>query len=178
MLLDFKWSSFRFFFCCFVWKLQIASGASLKSVSLPISSWIDTSGNVYTANTFGYVLYKLNTTNSMNVIAGTLNVPGEGNMSVKATKAQMFLPYAVHGDSYGNIIYSDTGNHRIILINNVTQKVSVLVGLNTTAGFNGNNLPGTSTMLANPTGLWLMGRDLLFVETGNHRVRKLSGATG
>ena len=73
----------------------------------PFDIALDTSGNVYIADTF-------NEEHSSTVAGtGVQSYSGDGGL---ATSATLYSPYGVAVDTSGNVYIADTGNHRIRMI--------------------------------------------------------------
>ncbi len=118
----------------------------------------------------------------VDVSAGTIfNVAGTGllvpfNDNLPATSVNLRQPYGMAVDSLGNIYIADTFNH---LIRKVDPGgfLTTVAGTGT-AGFNGDGSPATGIQLNTPSGVALdSSGNLYIVDTGNHRIRKLTGTT-
>jgi len=95
----------------------------------------------------------------------------------QTTLPPLLLPSTIAFDAQGNLYFAETGNH-------VVREYSVAGVLTTVAGtgvqgFSGDNGPATAAELDSPAGLAVDAAGNLYIaDTHNHRVRKLSAATG
>ncbi|MCD5415090.1 MAG: S-layer homology domain-containing protein [Clostridiales bacterium] len=79
--------------------------------------------------------------------------------------------------SAGNIYIADTDNHRIRKVDSVTKKISTVAGTGT-AGFSGDNECAFTTVLNQPYGVAVDNVGNIYIaDSGNHRIRKVDGAT-
>jgi sugar lactone lactonase YvrE len=116
---------------------------------------VDTSGNVFIADTFNNRVRKVTVlTGIITTIAGSSTSSSFSGDNGQATSATFTYPEMVKLDSAGDIFISDCGNHRI-------RKVTVSTGIITTfagnglSSYNGDNMAATSACLARPLGFTL-----------------------
>jgi sugar lactone lactonase YvrE len=77
------------------------------------------------------------------------------------------------------LLVADTGNHVVRAIDLVTGMVSTLAGTAATRGFYGDGGLATSALLFEPRAITRCANGDLFVaDSGNHRVRRIDGASG
>jgi hypothetical protein len=116
---------------------------------------------------------------------GTSGFSGDGG---PATSAALLFPAAVTLDAAGNVAIDDQGNDRIRV---VAESNGTFYGLAMTAGdiytvagtgfagagsFSGDGGPATKAALNQPGGVAVNAAgDLLIADTGNHRVRLVTG---
>ena len=153
------------------------SGASAQFY-LPMGVAVDTSGNVYIADTQNCRVRKLASGGTVGTIAGNGGFSYSGDNG-PATKAQLNAPEAVAVDSAGNFYIADTANHvvRKVAANGV---ISTLAG-NGTAGFAGDGSAGAGAQLNSPAGVAVDSAGNVYIaDTANSRIRKVaaSGAIG
>jgi hypothetical protein len=150
-----------------------ATEAQLDS---PAGVAVDTSGNIYIADTHNNVVREvLASSGNIATIAGTgvASFSGDG---AAATAATLSYPTAVAVDTSGNVYIADTNNHRIREISggNIT----------TVAGdgeqfYAGDGVLATTTGLDSPTGIAVDAAFNLYIgDTLNQRVRKVTYSTG
>jgi sugar lactone lactonase YvrE len=155
-----------------------ATSATLDSPQgLALNNANDNASNLYIADTHNHRIRKLNlTTGNITTIAGT-GTPGFSGDNAPANAAQLNLPTALALDTTGNLYLADTGNHRIRKIS--TAGIITTIAGTGTQGFSGDNALATTAAIDSPTGLALDSTNNLYLaDTHNHRIRKITGATG
>jgi sugar lactone lactonase YvrE len=148
--------------------------ATSASLSGPIGVAVDSSGNLFIADT--------NNQRIREVAAGVINtVAGNGIATFSgdggpATSASLLYPYGVAVDASGNLFIADTDNERI---REVAAGVINTVAGNGTAGFGGDSGPATSASLNYPYGLAVDASGNLFIaDTSNNFIREVAASTG
>ena len=116
---------------------------------------------------------------------GSYGFTGDGG---PAASAELRDPLGVSLDGSGNLLIADTGNERVRLVaatsgtyygQAVTGGDIVTVAGNGLTGFYGDTHPATSAQLDNPQAIGVDGSgNLLIADTGNGRVREVSGQVG
>ncbi len=131
----------------------------------------DAAGNFYIADPPNHRVFKVTTGGVLSVVAGTglAGFTGDG----PATGNRLNFPSGVAVDSVGNVYISDTGNQRI---RRVSGGIMTTIAGNGNFGFGADNVPATTTSLANPNGLAVDNAgNVYFADTNNNRIRKISG---
>jgi hypothetical protein len=106
---------------------------------------------------------------------GTLGNGGDG---MAATSAELSLPAGVAVDGAGNLYAADKNNSLIRKVTAATGLISTVAG-NGTAGYSGDGAAATSAELNFPTGVAVDGAGNLYIaDQSNHRIRKVTAATG
>jgi sugar lactone lactonase YvrE len=158
----------------------LATAATLKG---PKAVTVDTTGNVYIADTGNNVVRRVNAAGIISTFAGAgtacsqaLDTMGDG---CPATQATFSAPSGLAADNLGQIFVSDTGNNLIRQIN-VLGNVSLLAGGATTVctantDTFGDGCSGTQTKFTAPTGLAFdaTGKYLIVADTGDNVVRRI-----
>jgi glucose/arabinose dehydrogenase len=110
----------------------------------------------------------------ISTVAGT-GVAGFSGDGGPATAAQLNLVHGVALLPDGSTVLADTSNHRI---RRVTPSGTITTVAGTgTFGFSGDGGPATSAQIAAPRGIaTLPDGSILFPDSGNHRVRRISPA--
>jgi len=151
----------------------LATSAQLNS---PAAVVVDTSGNLYIADSSNNVIRWVNTAGVINTIAGS-NTSGYSGDGGPATSAQLDDPQGLVEDAAGDLYFADSGNSVVREIN-LSGVISTVAG-NGTAGFTGDGGAATSAQLNNPSGLGIDAAGNLYLsDTGNQRIRKLELASG
>ncbi|HUZ97611.1 MAG TPA: Ig-like domain repeat protein [Edaphobacter sp.] len=134
-------------------------------------------GNLYIADTHNHRIRKLNlTTGDISTIAGSS--AGFSGDNGPATAAQLNLPTALALDGSDDLYVADTQNHRIREVNLGSGIITTVAG-NGTQDFSGDGGPATAAAIDSPSGLVVdADQNLYLADTHNHRVRKITAATG
>jgi hypothetical protein len=95
-----------------------------------------------------------------------------------ATSAQLNGPAGVAVDAAGNVYIADTDNNRVRKVAAGTGIITTVAGTGT-PGYNGDAFAATAAWLNGPIGLAVNASgDLFIADEKNHRIRKVSAATG
>ena len=139
---------------------------------------VDSSGNLYIADTSDYRVRKVSAGTITTVAGnGTNGFSGDGGPATRASLAQ---PLGVAVDSAGNLYIADSSNSNAS--SNRVRKVAggtitTLAG-NGNSGFSGDGGPASSATLNFPSGVAVDSDGNLYIaDTYNNRVRKVSGGT-
>jgi uncharacterized protein (TIGR03437 family) len=148
------------------------SAATSAILHLPTGVALDSSGNVYFADSLNNRIRKIAGSNITTVAGnGGFSSSGDGG---PATSAQLNTPLGVAVDAAGNLYIADS-------LNNAIRKVSANGAMST---FAGNSVPGSSGDGGAPTAAQLNGPqgvavdaagNVYVADTQNHKVRKISG---
>ena len=147
--------------------------ATKASLNLPTGMAVDSSGNIYIADTANYRIRKVSGGN-ISTIAGNggLNYSGDNG---KATAAQLYAPQGVAVDGAGNVYIADTAN-------NVVRKVAANGTITTfagtgTAGNGGDGAAATAAQLSSPEGVAVDGNGNVYIaDTANSKIRRVTVA--
>jgi uncharacterized protein (TIGR03437 family) len=150
-------------------------GQAINSeLNSPHGLGVDGLGNLYIADTNNYRIRKVTPAGIITTVAGNGTVPFPSDIGDNglATNAGL-VPWDVEVDEAGNLYISDWLGHRIRKVSAANGVIGTVAGTGV-AGFGGDNGPGTSAKVNNPTGLALdsLG-NIYFVDSGNHRIRKI-----
>ena len=133
---------------------------------------MDSSGNIFVADTGNDAIRKLAPDGTVSTFAGSPGIPG----SVDGTNALFNSPQGVAADAGGNIYVADTGNFTIrkITAAGVVSTVAGAAGVSGTA----DGL-GTNALFYEPEGIAVDSSSNVFVaDTWNHTIRKITSAGG
>lgn len=146
--------------------------ALVGQFNLPCGIAIDSSNNLYVADSNNNRIRKMTApSGTLSTVAGggAVGVLGDGGL---AFLANLNFPQAVILDSAGNLIISDTRNHRIRKVANGI--ISTIVGTGM-PGFSGDGGLALNAQLNNPYGIALDAAGNLYIaDTWNFRIRKVS----
>ena len=144
----------------------------------PLSVAVDSSGNVFFADTGNQRIRKVTAaTGFITTVAGS-GVQGYNGDNIAATNAMLNFPYGVAVDSSGNVYFADSGNNRIRKVTTGSGNITTVVG-NGIATYNGDNISAVNATVNNPVGVAVdsLG-DLYIADSRNNRIRKVTVATG
>jgi hypothetical protein len=140
--------------------------ATSAKLSWPRGVAVDTSGNLYIADSINNVIRKVSGTTITTVAGnGTAGYAGDGGA---ATSAQLNGPYGVAVDASGNLYIADTGNNVIRKVTGTT--ITTIAGTGT-GGYAGDGGAPTTATLNQPQGVLVDASGLYIADTGNNVVR-------
>ena len=150
----------------------------------PMGLSVDTSGNVYIADTGDNLIREVTTDGNINTIAGDgyPSYAGDPNTALTpippspATAAELYSPEDVAVDSAGNIYIAETANGRVREI--VSGNISTIAGSSTT-GYAGDGAAATLAQLFSPYALAVdSSKNVYIVEIEDSRVREVTVSDG
>ncbi len=139
----------------------------------------DSAGNAYMADVNNYVIRRIDAvTGVITTVAGngTRGYSGDGG---PATAAMFSKPRTVVVDKNGDLLITDTDNHRIRKVDMTTGIVTTVCGTGS-SGTTGNGGPATAAKIAYPLDMVvdLVTNDYYFPSWDKHNIRKVDGTTG
>jgi hypothetical protein len=152
--------------------------ATTAPVYFPQGVAVDSSGNIYIADTDNDRVREVNhATGLISTVAGT-GIGGYNGDNIQATAAELYMPYGVAVDSSGNLYIADYYNSRIRKVNLSTGVITTVAGTGTW-GYSGDTGQATAAELDDPRGVALDGNgDLFIADSYNNRVREVKLFTG
>lgn len=149
--------------------------ATSASLCLPSQLALDTSGNLYIADTLNFVVRRVNlSSGTIATFVGTGQV-GDSGDNGQAAAAQLGLPFGLAIDSKGNLYVSDELNNRVRKVAAGTGVITTFAGTES-FGFSGDGGLATAARLYFPGQLAVDASDNLYIiDQYNYRVRKVSG---
>jgi len=135
---------------------------------------LDSSGNLYIADSGNYRVRKVTPQGVISTVAGT-GVSGFSGDGGPATSARINYPRDVAVDGSGNLYIADGPNYRV---RKVTPEglISTIAGTGT-YGFSGDGGPALSASIGFINGLTIDGAGNLWMsDTNNQRIRKITSA--
>jgi hypothetical protein len=148
--------------------------ATAADLGFPYGVAVDGAGNVSIALYYDNRIRQVNTSGTINTIAGLGSAAFSGDGG-PATAAEFDGPWGLAADAAGNLFIADNNNNRIRKIN-TSGIISTIAGTGFT-GFGGDGAPATTAWLNNPAGVALdvSGR-VFIVDYLNHRIRRVGAA--
>lgn len=148
--------------------------ALTASLDTPSAIAVDTAGNIFIADTNNHRIRRVDTKGIITTIAGN-GIAGFGGDDALAANSTLNTPTAIITDDLGNILFTDSVNHRVRLID--TKGTITTIAGNGVKGFRGDGGLATAASLANPKGLSLDPQGNLFIsDTDNSRIRQVNAA--
>jgi sugar lactone lactonase YvrE len=146
--------------------------AASAGLNFPSAVAVDSSGNVYIADTLNQRIRKISAGN-ITTIAGISNLGFNGD-NQSATLASLFAPQGVAVDAAGNVFIADTQNNRI---RKVTAGVITTVAGNGTPGYLGDHGAATTAELNLPKAVALdLNGNIYISDYNNNVVRRVSNS--
>ncbi len=138
----------------------------------PFGVAVDTSGNLYIADTLDDRVRKVNASGIITTVAGSgmyvSMYTGDGGPATKAT----IYPKSVAVDRSGNLYIAETTDNRICKVDK-SGTITTVAG-NGAEGYSGDGGPATSASLNYPLGVAVdTSGNLYITDTGNNCVRKV-----
>jgi uncharacterized protein (TIGR03437 family) len=151
------------------------AAATAANLNAPLGCWVDSSGNIFLADTGNNVVRKITSSGTISTFSGNYGAGfGFGGDGGNATGAIFNLPSSVAVDSSGNVYISDTSNNRVRKVLASNNTVFTLVG-NGSPGYSGDNGAAALARLNAPRGLALdLAGNLYIADSLNHRIRKVA----
>jgi streptogramin lyase len=141
----------------------------------PFGLAVDSSGNLYIADSTNCVIRKVDPSGNITTVAGSYALAGTwAGDSGPATSAGLNSPLGVAVDLSGNIYIADTNNQVIRKVDHATGKISTVAGTHGASGFNGDSGAPTSVLLNYPYDVAVDSAGNLYIaDSFNSIIRKL-----
>ena len=169
--------------------------ATSAKLNFPDGVAVDAAGNLVIADTYNYRIRvvavttgtfygRAMTAGHIYTVAGTGSIGYSGNGG-PALHAKLNHPYSVAVDAAGNLVTADWSNNRVRVLAEAdgtfygmpmtTGEIYTVAG-GAIAGFAGDGRRGIFAELVGPTGVAVDGAgDLVIADTGNSRIREVTG---
>jgi sugar lactone lactonase YvrE len=155
---------------------EAATSAKLNG---PYGLAVDSSGNVYFADSANYVIRKVTAkTGIISTVAGNGKIGYKGDGGAATSAELSSSPSGVALDSSGNLYIADTYNH---VIRKVTVKTGIIttVAGNGTGSYSGDGGAAARAELGTPSGIAVDSYDNLYIlDSGIGVIRKVTVKTG
>ncbi len=163
------------------------SEAVLVPLSAPHASALDSSGNLYVADTFNNRVRKIDLTTGIALTVagnGRSGFEGDGKLAIASAISS---PFGLAVDRSGNLFIADTDNQRVRKVDSTSGIIATVAGTGT-AGFSGDGGPATEAQLYWPYGLAVDAAGNLFIanagdvfsggEGDQSRISRVEAGTG
>jgi trimeric autotransporter adhesin len=138
----------------------------------PTGLAVDSSGNLYIADSGSFVVRKITTDGNIATFAGN-NLRGFAGDGGSAVGAQLSEPEDVAVDSSGNVYIADTDNNSVRKVDS-SGNITTVAG-NQTSGFSGDNGSAVAAQLNRPVGVAVDSSGNLYIsDYMNSRIRKVA----
>ncbi|MCU0247941.1 MAG: NHL repeat-containing protein, partial [Bryobacter sp.] len=148
------------------------SQALATALNYPMAVAVDSSGNVYVANTFGDTVLRVNPSGQVHRFAGGgASSPNDGDEG-PATAAVLRRPVSISVNAAGDVFIAE-GNR----IRRVRNGIITTFAGSRTAGDSGDGAPANRASLNYPNGVFADSSGNVFIaDTGNSLVRRVDSA--
>jgi trimeric autotransporter adhesin len=146
--------------------------ATSACLSYPTGLLVDSSGNLFIADSNNNRIRKVTSSGIISTFAGNgdADYSGDGD---RAISAALNFPMGLAFDLSGNLLIADSANHRIRKVSNTG--VIITIAGNGSGAFSGDEDLATSAALDRPTALAVDESGNLYIaDSANQRVRKLT----
>ncbi len=145
------------------WSFSLGPTATQTPLGTPPAIAVDSSGNVYFTDSQNNLVFRLNSSGVLTILAGTGTAGFSGDMG-PATSAQLNDPEGIAVDSALNVYVADRANHRVRVIT-AAGMIATVVGTGV-AGNSGDKGPASQAQLNAPKALALSPDGTLYIGDG------------
>lgn len=151
------------------------SVATASSLNHPEDVAVDSSNNIFIADTLNGVIRKITSDGNINTVVGSSSSIGYAGDGGAATSAGLIEPFAVVVDSKGQIYIAEPADGRIRMVD-TKGNINTIAGTGTN-GFGGDGGDPTKAQLNLPTGVAVDSSGNLYIaDSLNARVREMAGS--
>jgi uncharacterized protein (TIGR03437 family) len=141
------------------------------TLTRPAGIAVDSSGNLYVADSGNCAIRRISTSGIITTVAGNGPTWGFAGDNGPATKAQLSGPQGVAVDASGNLYIVDTGNERIRYVS--TSGIITTIAGTGAIGFSGDGSPATAATLDDPVAVAVDSSGAVYVaDMANNRIRR------
>ncbi len=149
----------------------VVGGAANALLNNPSGVAVDAAGNVYIADTYNFVIRKVDSTNTITTIAGTQGTCG-------GSTATLCYPIGVTADTAGNLFIGDTSDCQVKKFVLASSTMSVFAG-NGSCGYSGDGGNAAAAELNQPAGAAVDSNGNVFIaDTSNFVIREVVKTSG
>ena len=147
--------------------------ATSARLSFPDGLAVDSSGNLFIADTANNRVRRVSANGTISTVAGNgvAGFAGDGGPAISA----QIRPSGIALDASGNLFIAEPANHRIRKVTS-NGTISTVAGIGS-PGYSGDGGPATSAQLSSPAGVAVDTAGNIFIaDTGNSSIRKVTPA--
>lgn len=146
--------------------------ATQATLASPSGVAVDSSGNVYIADTNNHLIRKVASNGTITTFAGNTE-QGNNGSSGAATSISLDSPSSVAVDAAGRVYIADRRNQVVRMVD-TNGRISTIAG-NGSFGYGGDANSATSASLAMPTGVGVDSAGNVYIaDSRNNRIREVS----
>lgn len=151
--------------------------ATSARLNRPGTLAVDTQGNVYIADMGNHRIRRVDAVTGIITTYAGNGGAGFGGDNGPANQASLNNPTGLAFDTQGNLYIADRANQRIRRVDAISKTITTVAG-DGTQNFSGEDGPATSAQFNNPSDVGVDANgNLYIVDQGNHRVRRVDGAS-
>ncbi|MBI1762947.1 MAG: HYR domain-containing protein [Acidobacteria bacterium] len=151
--------------------------ATSARLNRPGALAVDAQNNVYIADMANQRIRRVDAATGLITTYAGNGGAGFGGDNGPANQATLNNPTGLAFDAQGNLYIADRGNQRIRRVDAVSKTITTAAG-DGTQNFGGEDGPATNAQFNNPSDIGVDGNgNLYIVDQGNHRVRRVDGAS-
>jgi sugar lactone lactonase YvrE len=152
--------------------------AASALIGSPDAVAFDASGNLFFVDVSNSVVWKVNSSGIISIVAGT-GTAGYSGDGAAAVNAELNYPVGVAVDKSGNLYIADSSNNRVRVVAAATGMISTFAGGGPQSTNYGDGGPATQAFLANPQALAFDSNGNLYIaDTYHGRIREVAADTG
>ena len=153
--------------------------ATSAQLNTPKGVWVDSSGNVFIADTGNHLVRKVNVSGMISTVAGVASTSGTTGDGGAATSATMTSPNGLFGTPNGDLYIADWGNHAIRKLIKSSGILSTVAGVLGSSGSTGDGSAVTSARLNGPFDVFVDSINNIYIaDSNNNKIRKVDATTG
>jgi streptogramin lyase len=144
----------------------------------PFGVVVGPDGHLYVCEIANHVIRRVNLESGVIATVAGSGRKGYAGDGAPAREAELNEPYEVRFDAEDNMYFVEMQNHVVRSVDAQTGRISTVAGTGE-AGFGGDGGPATEALLRQPHSICLDDSGHLYIcDIGNHRVRRVTLATG
>ena len=153
--------------------------ATAAQLNTPKGVWVDSTGDVFIADTGNHIIRKVNISGIMSTVAGVASISGTTGDGSTATSARLTSPNGIWGTPNGDLYIADWGNHAIRKLDKANGNLTTVAGTLGSNGAAGDGGAATLASLYGPFDVFVDSTNNIYIaDAQNNKIRKIDGTTG